>query len=74
MAINAKQLEKCRKKALKAINLYLDIMLDDEKAGAAPINQLASAIGVLSDRFLKDTDSDGENGRLEEILSVIKEN
>lgn len=49
-------------------------MLDDEKAGAAPINQLASAIGVLTDRFLKDTGEDGGNGQLEEILSAIKEN
>lgn len=49
-------------------------MLNSEKADAAPINQLASAIGVLTDRFLKDCETDGGNGQLEEILSAIKDN
>ncbi len=49
-------------------------MLDGEKAGAAPINQLASAIGVLTDRFLKDAEDNSGNGQLDEILSAIKNN
>ncbi len=65
-----KQLEECRIKALGIVSMYLDILLDEEKASAAPVNQLSSVIGVMMDRFAENT-NEKDNGMLPEILKTI---
>ncbi len=59
---------KCRIKAMSLINLYMDELSKNEKIKAAPLNQLASALGVLIDRFNKmERANESEN-----ILSLIE--
>ncbi len=66
-----KIIENCRDKAYEILELYLDLLSDREKAEAAPINQLASVVGVMFDRFdLKITNRD--DGKLPEILSQLR--
>ena len=46
-------IEKNRKKAAKVIKLYMDELLRPEKFSEAPINQIASALGTLVEKFGK---------------------
>lgn len=59
---------KCRIKAMDLVNLYMDELSKTEKIEAAPINQLASALGVLIDRVGKMDKSAGT----ENIISLIE--
>ena len=59
---------KCRIKAMEIINLYMDELSKSEKIKAAPLNQLASALGVLIDKVGKmEKDTETEN-----IISLIE--
>ena len=59
---------KCRMKAMAIINLYMDELSKTEKIEATPINQLASALGVLIDKVTKMEKS----GETENIVSLIE--
>lgn len=61
-------MEKKRKDALDFIGKCLDTMSSEEKLTNAPINQIASAMGVVMDKFAKKDDDDG---RLGEILKAV---
>jgi len=64
-------MEKRRKDALKFIGKCLDTMASEEKLSNAPINQIASAMGVVMDKFTK-KEEDNE-GSLKEILKAVRE-
>lgn len=64
-----KYMEKKQKDALKFISKCLDTMSSEEKLSNAPINQIASAMGIVMDKFTKKED-DGE-GALKEILKAV---
>lgn len=66
-----KYMEKKRKDALDFIGKCLDTMASDEKLGNAPINQIASAMGVVMDKFAKKEDDN--EGNLKEILKAVRE-
>ncbi len=68
-----KFLKECRTKAGLIVSKYLDILLDDEKAQGAPINQVSSVIGVMMDRFSFDS-AEADNGILPEILKELNRN
>lgn len=61
-------MEKKRRDALQFIGKCLDTMSSEEKLANAPINQIASAMGVVMDKFAK---SDGDDGRLGEIIKAV---
>lgn len=61
-------MEKKRRDALQFIGKCLDTMSSEEKLANAPINQIASAMGVVMDKFAKKDDDDGKLG---EILKAV---
>ncbi len=62
-------MERKRRDALSFIGKCLDTMSSEEKLAKAPINQIASAMGVVMDKFTKKDDDDG---RLGEILKAVE--
>lgn len=42
-----------KEKAQKAFDKLLDAMLDDEKIAKAPLSQIATAFGIIVDKFVK---------------------
>ena len=63
-----KYMEKKQKDALKFISKCLDTMSSEEKLSNAPINQIASAMGIVMDKFTKKED-DGGN-----IFNIYRKN
>ena len=63
---------KCRIKAMEIINLYMDELSKSEKIQAAPLNQLASALGVLIDKVGK-MEKDTETENIINLIQSIKE-
>lgn len=61
-------MEKKRRDALQFIGKCLDTMSSEEKLANAPINQIASAMGVVMDKFAK---KDEDDGKLGEILKAV---
>ena len=61
-------MEKQRRDALQFIGKCLDTMSSEEKLANAPINQIASAMGVVMDKFAK---KDEDDGKLGEILKAV---
>lgn len=61
-------MEKRRRDALQFIGKCLDTMSSEDKLANAPINQIASAMGVVMDKFAKKDDDDGKLG---EILKAV---
>lgn len=61
-------MEKKRRDALQFIGKCLDTMSSEEKLANAPINQIASAMGVVMDKFTK---KDEDDGKLGEILKAV---
>ena len=66
-----KYMAKKQKDALKFIGKCLDTMSSEEKLSNAPINQIASAMGIVMDKFTKKEDEN--DGTLKEILKAVKE-
>lgn len=66
-----KYMAKKQKDALKFIGKCLDTMSSEEKLSNAPINQIASAMGIVMDKFTKKEDEN--DGALKEILKAVKE-
>ena len=63
---------KCRIKAMEIINMYMDELSKSEKIKAAPLNQLASALGVLIDKVGK-MEKDSETENIISLIESIKE-
>ena len=63
---------KCRIKAMEIINLYMDELSKSEKIKAAPLNQLASALGVLIDKVGK-MEASTETENIITLIESIKE-
>lgn len=63
---------KCRIKAMEIINLYMDELSKSEKIKAAPLNQLASALGVLIDKVGK-MEKETETENIISLIESIKE-
>ena len=59
---NKDLLEKNRARAEKLIKLYMKELSRPEKLEGAPINQIASALGTLIDKFGKN--ADGKDGSI----------
>lgn len=55
------------------IDQYLDIMSDPERLEKAPLNQIASSLGVLIDKFSKNTVKEKENTELDKVLEAVRE-
>ncbi len=64
-------MEKKRKDALDFIGKCLSTMASDEKLTNAPINQIASAMGVVMDKFTKKEKE--STGMLDDILRAVKD-
>ena len=48
-------------------------MLSPERAAEAPLNQLSSAVGVLTEKFHKSNADEKDNGKIDDILSALKD-
>ncbi len=55
------------------IDSYLDELTDPDRVKSAPLNQLASALGVVVDKFIKNNFDKKDSGRLDELIRGLKE-
>ena len=67
-------IEELQGKLCDVVDMYLSELSSREKLENAPINQIASALGVLIEKFTKNAADDGDNGMLEELISGLKNN
>ena len=67
----AEYMDNKRRDAFDFINKCMSIMSDDDKLEKASVNQIASAMGVVIEKFIKPT-RDGGDGQLEEILKAVR--
>lgn len=58
--------------ACRLIELYMDEMARPEKIRATPLNQLATAFGIIIDKFTKAGATDA-NGQLEKLLQGVRQ-
>lgn len=66
-----KYMDTKRQDAFDFITKCMSIMADDEKLEKASVNQIASAMGVVIDKFAKNASDDG-SGQLDEILKAVR--
>ena len=67
-------IEELQGKLCDVVDMYLSELSSREKLENAPINQIASALGVLIEKFTKNSADSGDNGMLEELISGLKNN
>ena len=67
-------MEELQGKLCDIVDMYLNELSCREKLENAPINQIASALGVLIEKFTKNAPDDVDNGMLEELISGLKNN
>ena len=67
-------MEELQGKLCDVVDMYLSELSSREKIENAPINQIASALGVLIEKFTKNAPDDVDNGMLEELISGLKNN
>lgn len=65
-------MESRKEKAQKAVDAYLEALTDPEKIKAAKLSEIATAMGIVVDKFTKNT-SAGEDtlAKLDEVLKKI---
>ncbi|MFA7636772.1 MAG: hypothetical protein WCX81_03310 [Monoglobales bacterium] len=56
----------------KIVGMYLGELKNREKLEGAPINQVASALGTIIEKFSKHSRADEDNGILEELITSLK--
>lgn len=56
----------------KIADMYLDELSNREKLEGAPLNQIASALGTLIEKFTKNFGGEPDNGMLEQLISELK--
>ena len=54
------------------IDTYLSVLSDSDRISAAPLNQIASALGTVIDKFTKNSQSSDDNGKMEKLISALK--
>ena len=54
--------------------MYLRELSNREKLENAPINQIASALGVIIEKFTKNADTSRDDGIIEELINGLKNN
>lgn len=59
-------------KVCKAIDLFLDAMQEPEKIGKANVVQLATALGILVDKFTDKEEKPADTSLMEALLSVMQ--
>ncbi len=60
-----------RKKAQKVMDIYLEALSDPEKIKNASLSQIATAFGIIIDKFVKNTNATSDLDKLNEILANI---
>lgn len=58
-----------RKKAQKVMDIYLKALSDPEKIKSASLSQIATAFGIITDKFVKNTNAMSNLDKLDEILA-----
>lgn len=58
----------------KIVDMYLRELSNREKLENAPINQIASALGVIIEKFTKNADTSRDDGMIEELINGLKNN
>ncbi len=66
-------LSKNSKAVCDIIDRYLAVMNDPERLANAPLNQVASSLGVLVDRFSKSKKDDSSHAVLEKLIEAVKQ-
>ena len=61
-----------RKKAQKIMDTYLEALLNPEKIKNASLSQIATAFGIIIDKFVKNTNVTSDLNKLDEILANIQ--
>ena len=61
------------KEVCELIDTYLDIMSDPERLERAPLNQIASSLGVIIDKFTKSGGKEKGNEELEKVLEAVRD-
>ena len=61
-------------KMCKIVDMYLRELSNREKLENAPINQIASALGVIIEKFTKNADASRDDGMIEELINGLKNN
>lgn len=61
-------------KMCKIVDMYLRELSNREKLENAPINQIASALGVIIEKFTKNADTSRDDGMIEELINGLKNN
>lgn len=56
----------------KIVDIYLSELSNPEKIEGAPINQIASALGTIIEKFTKNSGSEPDNGMLEQLIADLK--
>ena len=67
-------MEQLQGKLCDIVDMYLGELSSREKLENAPINQIASALGVIIEKFTKNAADQEDNGMLEELISGLKNN
>ena len=65
-------MEDRRKKAQKTMDVYLEALSDPEKIKNASLSQIATAFGIIIDKFVKNTNATSDLNKLDEMLANIK--
>ena len=65
-------MEELQGKLCDVVDLYLSELSSREKIENAPINQIASALGVLIEKFTKNAPGVEDNGMLEQLIEGLK--
>ena len=64
-------MEKKKDTVCNLIDLYLEAMMDEEKIAGAKLQQIATALAIVIDKFTANGDS-SDNGALEELIKGLK--
>lgn len=65
-------MEELQGKLCDVVDMYLSELSSREKIENAPINQIASVLGVLIEKFTKNAPGSEDNGMLEQLIEGLK--
>ena len=64
-------MEKKKDKVCDLIDRYLDELMDEDRIAGAKLQQVATALGIVIDKFTENSGS-SDNGALEELIKGLK--
>ncbi len=67
-----KHIEDVQSDMCSLIDLYIKALADKEKIENAPINQIASALGVIVEKFTKNIRAGSDTGKIQELIAALK--